>query len=276
MCYWASYPLNLGETAEPLGPFISKLAQAGAKTAEQWYGVVAVDEGNNQEGASSEDPSSRKAAPWVAHGYAMFFCWLRMRSKSCALNAFNVSILYFSNSLHLTLFVKTRLSYVDIWMDPSPHGDLQWSLCPTCGAWAALSLWESALFNLMAPNLNNKHHRGHRHNTAAAVAAAVVGAGDAGAAGGGDGKASSSSSWFGLRAGPSSSSTSFSSSPSLLVASPPGRMSAAASNNDDGSNVADTDINDANSGSDDDEWHKLETVTLPVLRGAVRFFEQVR
>jgi hypothetical protein len=33
-------------------------------------------------------------------------------------------------------------------MDPSPHGDLQWSLCPTCGAWAALSLWDTYLFDL--------------------------------------------------------------------------------------------------------------------------------
>jgi len=83
MCYWGAFSTNLAETTDPLGPWMAKLAEAGAATAKEYYDV---DKG------------------WVAHGF------------------------------------------VDLWMDGAPHGDTQWSLCPTCGAWAALSLHEQYLY----------------------------------------------------------------------------------------------------------------------------------
>jgi hypothetical protein len=32
--------------------------------------------------------------------------------------------------------------FTDIWMGTPPYDEMQWALCPTCGAWVALSLWE--------------------------------------------------------------------------------------------------------------------------------------
>ena len=36
--------------------------------------------------------------------------------------------------------------YTDQWLDLLPKGGPQWSLCPSCGAWAALHMWEAWLF----------------------------------------------------------------------------------------------------------------------------------
>ena len=41
--------------------------------------------------------------------------------------------------------------FVDMWLDGSAHGDMQWSLCPTCGAWAALVLYERYLYSPQTP-----------------------------------------------------------------------------------------------------------------------------
>ena len=65
MCYWASHPLNLFETAAPLGPFLHKLAAAGARTAKEWYGIGT---GGGEGGEEGDGGTSFGGAPWVAHG----------------------------------------------------------------------------------------------------------------------------------------------------------------------------------------------------------------
>jgi hypothetical protein len=32
--------------------------------------------------------------------------------------------------------------FTDIWMGTPPYDEMQWALCPTCGAWVALALWD--------------------------------------------------------------------------------------------------------------------------------------
>jgi hypothetical protein len=37
--------------------------------------------------------------------------------------------------------------FVDADLDGFPYGDNQWALCVTCGAWAALSVWEHLIMH---------------------------------------------------------------------------------------------------------------------------------
>ncbi len=37
--------------------------------------------------------------------------------------------------------------FVDSDLDGYPYGDNQWALCVTCGAWAALSVWEHLIMH---------------------------------------------------------------------------------------------------------------------------------
>lgn len=40
-------------------------------------------------------------------------------------------------------------------LDPSLYGETQWSLCVTCGTWAALHLWEHMLMNHYSSSIEN-------------------------------------------------------------------------------------------------------------------------
>jgi hypothetical protein len=119
MCYWGAQPLNLGTTTEPLVRFLSKLAKAGRNSAMELYHVVGPHVNNQGKAKASSSSSTNQEGEVKAAE---------------------------EEQVEVEVGPWVAHGYVDINIDANPHGDLQWSLCPTCGAWAALQLWDNFLY----------------------------------------------------------------------------------------------------------------------------------
>jgi hypothetical protein len=88
MCYWASHPLHLFDTAQPLAPFLQQLAKAGRRTAREWYGVgppLAPGDGESDGTLKGSGGPGPEGLPWVAHGCAQTFTLIFSLSLSLPL-----------------------------------------------------------------------------------------------------------------------------------------------------------------------------------------------
>jgi hypothetical protein len=102
MNYWAAQQVNLRETVSPLIEFVRELAVSGQATAKMYYDIGDVKD------LHADILVEVGAAGRVGRAGAP---WVAH-------------------------------GFTDIWMATPPYDEMQWAMCPTCGAWVALHLWE--------------------------------------------------------------------------------------------------------------------------------------
>lgn len=125
MAYWAADTVRLSEAMEPLRGFVQQLQRKGEVCS-------------------------------------MCSCVLTIRAVPCDDNNFRTwitrNVLHFQSDLLCIYVTGTEVAsqmygctdprawmahgFLDDELDGFPHGDNQWALCVSCGAWAALSIWE--------------------------------------------------------------------------------------------------------------------------------------
>lgn len=155
MQYWASDVAGLTETLPPLFDFIKRLSDVGSISAKNLYGC---QKGTSSLLSSLPLPTSPYFYPFLFY-FSSPFLLLFHRIYQCS-----TSFIWFSHSLlspllssHLLSHISNVISCVltvgwvahgffDGYLDGGLSGPVHWSLCVTCGAWTALSLWEHVSF----------------------------------------------------------------------------------------------------------------------------------